>query len=358
MEPSRTLSSCPAWLLVAEKHRIFYCGIPKTGSTFWRRTLNIVENGQRFSSLYEFRNSHIKIKSLPLINGIRSKYTETTINSLLKNSMTFTFVREPYGRIFSAYNNKILNPNIMYWRLIGRKVVRTIRNQTSPDSLEYGHDVTFAELIQFLIFLYENQKGIDQHFSPMYKKCNPCEMQFDYLGKMESFYDDAHFIIAKLRKEFKDVYVQFGDFDTDTALDTAQGHVKFLYQALKATEGINYPIYNFFLRTWRDLQIRGHLSKHIDMPLSRAQASNITKEEFFELIKEALAQPMDRAETKEQRNEAMIQAYRTIPMKDLERLSKYVEQDCLLFGYDIRPAKLFDRENVSYDDNFNYFDTI
>ena len=357
-QSQKILSSLPK-LVFAENHGILYCGIPKTGSTFWRKTLKIVENEENFSSLYEFRNSETNMqKKLKTLNEFRSDINESAFRTIVGNATSFLFVREPYGRLFSAYNNKILNPNIVYWKFIGSRVVRTVRKHPSKDSLIYGHDVTFPEMIEFLVRAFENGKGIDQHFAPMHKRCKPCGMRFDYIGKMESFSADAHFIIAQMRRKYKDVYVQFGEFDSGTALDTAQGHVRFLFGVLKNTQNLNYPKYNFFLRTWRDLQVRGHLSKHIDMPLTKDQVSNITREEFFRLIKEALENPMNKTEVKQQRQEALIQAYKSVPLKLMERLKKYVELDCFLFGYDSRPAELFNREHSDDGGSFNYFDSI
>ena len=345
-------------LAIAEKHKIIYCGIPKTGSTFWRRTLKIVENEGQFSSLYEYRNSDAKLQRKVAKAKTLIEDNQISFTSFLQEALSFMFVREPYGRIFSAYNNKIFNPNYMFWHGIGRNVVKTVRKNPSVDSLKYGHDVTFPEMVEFLVTRFEQGQGIDQHWSPMFKRCDPCKIAYDYIGKMESFADDCHFLIAKLRQKYRDVYISFGDADTESALDTAQGHVNFLYGILKATKELSYPKYNFFLRTWRDLQIRGYLSKHIDMPMTREQASKITSEDFFSLIKIALEQPMNRTAVKLQRHEAMVQAYQKVSLANMERLAKYVEMDCLLFGYDLRPNELFQGNNDPDKNSFNYFDAI
>ena len=345
-------------LTIAQEHKLIYCGIPKTGSTFWKKTLKIIENKANFSSLYEYRNAETKLDTSLLKAKTLFEGDVLALHGFLKEALSFMFVREPYGRIFSAYNNKILNPNMMFWRGVGRNVIKTVRKNPSVDSLTYGHDVTFPEMIKFLVSRFENDQVIDQHWAPMYKRCDPCKLTYRYIGKMESFTDDARFLIAKLREKYKNVYIEFGDADTSSALDTAQGHVKFLYGVLKATKDLDYPKYNFFLRTWRDLQIRGYLSKHIDMPMTREQASDITSDEFFNLVKQALEMPMNRTAVKLQRQEAMIQAYRTVPLKDMERLSKYVKMDCLMFGYDLRPNELFHRNNEPDGSSFNYFDAI
>ena len=363
-EQQNTLRSKPFFLnsaqfFVAVNHEIVYCNIPKVGSTFWKRILQIVENKKTFASLYEFRNSDVKmpVRLIPAAE-FRSSMNKSAYESFLEEATSFLFVREPYGRIFSAYNNKILNPNIFYWRIIGRNVVKVVRENPSQESLEYGHDVTFAEMIKYLLYLYGHRRAIDRHFNPMSRKCDPCQMRYEYIGKMETFADDAKFIIAKMREKYQDVNIKFEEFDKETALDTAKGHTGFLFGVLKATQGITYPIHNFFLRTWRDLQVRGFLSKHIDMPLTSDETANITREEFFDVIKQALMQPMNQTEVKKQRNEAMMQAYRSIPLEDMLRLAKYVETDCLLFGYDPRPAMLFDREQFMDTEAFNYFDAI
>ena len=345
-------------LAIAKKHKVIYCYIPKTGSTFWKATLKIIENEGKFSSMYEYHNRNTTSeKSLVNANAL-FKNNPLSIKSFVTEALSFMFVREPYGRIFSAYNNKILNPNYGFWKKVGREVVKTVRKNPSFDSLVYGHDITFPEMIRYLVTQFEKGQKINDHWAPMIKRCDPCKLTYNYIGKMESFADDAHFLIAKLRQKYRDVYIDFGDADTGSALATAISHVRYLYGVLKVTKSLDYPKYNFFLRTWRDLQIRGYLSKHIDMPMTKRQASDITSEDFFNLIKEALEQPMNETAVKLQRQEAMIQAYQKVPLEDMERLAKYVRMDCLMFGYDLKPDALFQRNSHSNRVYFNYFDAI
>jgi len=59
-----------------------------------------------------------------------------------------------------------------------------------------------------------------------------------------------------------------------------------------------------------------------------------------------------------QRDEALMQAYATIPRDLLERLRKVILLDCKLFGYDDRPDLIFNAP--SYVDNLdhNYFEGL
>ena len=335
-----------------------YCAIHKTGSWFWSRTLKIIENDKNFSSLYELSSSKSDLKPLVSVKDFRSIHTQTEVELFLRKSVKFLFVREPYGRVFSAYNNKILVPNQVYWN-IGKNIVAAIRDNPSSESLKYGHDVTFAEYIKYLLIQFESGKSLDPHFAPMNTICDPCLYTFDYFGKLETFASDAEFIIEKLKEKNNNISVNFADFDKETAIDRVNGLTGYLFAKLRETQGIKYPSYNFYLLVWRDLQIAGHLSKDIDMPISKSeQILKVSEEEFINLVKDALSRPMNQTLVKKQRGEALLQAFRSVSKEDLERLSKFAKKDCILFGYDERPRHIFDQPTKPHQDTFNYFDAI
>ena len=280
------------------------------------------------------------------------------MEEFIKKSVKFVFVREPYGRVFSAYNNKILAPNPVFWNM-GKKIVAATRENPSNESLKYGHDVTFSEYIKYLLIQFESGKYLDPHFAPMNTIYDPCRYTFDYVGKMETFASDAEFIIEKLKEKNSNIQVNLADFDKETSIDRANGLTGLLFAKLRETKGIKYPSYNFYLRAWRDLQISGHLSKDIDMPISKGEEIlKLSREEFMKLIIDALSKPMNKTLVKMQRGEALLQAYRSVPKEDLERLSKFVKKDCILFGYDERPREIFDLSTLPHQDTFNYFDAI
>ncbi|XP_060551785.1 uncharacterized protein LOC132713287 [Ruditapes philippinarum] len=191
----------------------------------------------------------------------------------------------------------------------------------------------------------------------MLSLCDPCSIYFQYFIKLETLSDDARFLITKWRNDFDDVNLRFEDFEKETVIDTARVHVNFLFSTKKVLDEIKFPFIKLMLRTWRDLQIRGYLSKHIPFPFKETDAKTVTKNKYIEAIKIALKIPVNSKEVKLQREEALIQAYRQVSIKDMERLRQFVLEDCLLFGYDDRPAELFDRsKSVSRD--FVYLDGL
>ena len=349
--------SLPPYLYLGVNHSFVYCAVPKTGSTFWKHTLKLIEHDMNVSSTYDYQIARLQRFKLTFFGNFRSQNNAEVVEKFMAGATSFMFVREPYGRIFSAYTNKIYNTNMVYWNMIGTKVVKTVRHNPSNDSLRFGHDVTFAEMIKFLVLKYKAGRNVDRHFDPMQSRCDPCKMKYKYIGKMETFADDAHYIINVLNQE-KYKYSPLADFGKETALDISAGHVKFLYAVLAKTQDIKNSKYKFLLRTWREFQVRGLLSKTIEMPLTEKQASVIKANDYLNVIRTALQQPMNKTQVKLQRLEALIQAYRTVALEDLEILKKIVEPDCLLFGYEASPKWLFDRQHQDIDTSFNYFDAI
>ena len=318
-----------------------YCHIPKTGTSFLSTYLSGIEKDVR---LKEFRSLH----------------TQAEVEVFLRKSVKFLFVREPYGRVFSAYVNKIYVPNPLYWNM-GQEIIAATRDNPSNDSLKYGHDVTFSEYIKYLLMRFESGNFVDRHFAPMNTLCDPCRYTFDYFGKLETFASDAKFITEKIKEKNNNMSVNYVDFEKETAFVRVKERTKWLFKKLGATKDLKYPSYNFFLRVWRDLQIAGHLSKDIDMPISiDEQVLKPSKEEFINITMDALSRPMNQTLVKKQRSEALLQAYRSLPKEDLERLSKYVKKDCILFGYDERPRHIFDQSiaTLPHQDTFKYFDAI
>lgn len=344
------LDSNNSRILVEKIHNIYYCPIPKVSSTFWKRILTVFASQGKLKSPFDISLGGVNLSKL-------KQLSEEEKRNLKENGTSFIFVRDPYARLFSGYENKLYHANLLFWRATGRQVVHKIRGNYSDVYENFGFDVTFLEFIKYILYLSESGNHINIHFSPMNEMCDPCSTDFQYIGKLETLREDADFLISKWKNQFPEVFLHFDDFHMETAVDTASGRVNFLFQAKKILKEIKFPFIKMMLRTWRDLQIRGYLSKYINFPYTQRDADSITKDEFLEAVKTALSIPVNRSEVKQQRQEALIQAYRQVPLEDMERLRRYVLEDCLLFGFDDRPKILFNR-TVNVEDDFTYLDGL
>ncbi|XP_060555701.1 carbohydrate sulfotransferase 11-like [Ruditapes philippinarum] len=324
-------------LLTTPNQSILYCRVSKAGSTYTLITLN-----QTFDCDYNcLVNSSQRIWVLP--------YEKKKIE--IRNVYKFLFVREPYGRLFSTYSNKFYFPK-GNWHPIGTTIARTFRENPSNDSLKFGHDVKFSEFIRFVVEEFEVGHKMDVHIRPMAATCDPCRYDFDFIGKLETMSSD----FAYLKNEWKNrniIKKSREDLGIKTNLFSAMNRLKFTLHRIK---GSHIEIFNLYQRAWRYYQITAVISKHIGMPFSKNMT--IKLREFKQKLEKAkqMSDVYNTTAVKAQRHEAMVQAYSTVPLKDLERLKTFVREDCLLFGYDESPAWLFDRTlSTNATNTFNYF---
>lgn len=336
---------------IGENKKFVYCAVAKASSSFWRAALPLIENEKPPDYLYRWKGRMLNLETF------RSQHTDLESVQFFESATWFTFVREPYGRIFSAYNDKIFRPNLDFWKYTASYVIKLVRRNRTEDSLKIGHDVTFLELIQYIILRWKSGTFIDRHFAPMHSRCDPCRRKQIYVGKLETFVGDATFLISKLSNNTDYNHLLEMD-DSFSAAHTAHHRVHALFTLLNETQGLQYPRYKIFLRTWRDFQIRGILSKDTEMPLKESDASSITEKEFEKILITALEQPVNKTLVKKQRKEALLQAYSTIPREVLEDFRSYVEADCALFGYENTPKWLFQSDSSVKNVAFNYFDAL
>lgn len=334
--------------LIEKQHKILYCPIPKVGSTFWSIALTVIGSKKEKRSIFDLTLGDARLPKLPSLTADEKV-------SLIENGTSLIFIRDPYARLFSCYENKLYNADKAFWKTTGKEVVKYVRKSAS----KYGYDVTFPEFISYILHQHETFQSINIHFKPMHEICDPCKHEFHYIGKLETFKDDVEYIFDTWRNQFQNFNVTFDDFEKESAIHQAERHTTHLFQHKSlATNEIQYPFIKLMLRTWRDLQIRGFMSKEAKFPYGMtSNIEHVTKQEFFEEILKGIEATVNTTAAKLQREEALIQAYRGVPMSDMERLGMYVLEDCKLFGFDDRPRKLFDRSTPS-NNEFLYLDGI
>lgn len=321
---------------------MIYCTIPKVGSSFLRRLF------------YKFDNPHIgSIFNISASDAhIIGRYdlsdkTFPEIHHLLKTYNTFLFVREPYRRIFSAYVDKLFSPNPLFWSFFGKVIVHKFRASPANKSLECGHDVTFKEFIDFLIFSQEKNQYKNDHFDSMYEMSKPCQIDYKFIGKMETFEQDVKSIMTLANVTDTSMFDHLSD---DYNLDQVRDVVSHLFERRN-----NYikcmTLKEAMKRVWFAMQIRGIFSKDLEFP-NELSKEDINKEN---ILKEFMKANLESGEARKQnRRESMIEAYSTIAEDKMERLKAIVKPDCSLFGYDPEPEDIFKTKSLNTQ-HWKYF---
>ena len=153
------------------------------------------------------------------------------------------------------------------WKKLGTDVIREVRQNASQISLMIGHDVTFTELIQYVVTLWEQKRPLNPHLAPMKSLCDPCKNNFDFIGKLETMTADLEDLVDEWKYRglvSKDI-TPIAQLEHDVKYSRSFGRIYHMFETLKKYKS-QLSRYQLFRRTWSSYQIRGVILKEIDMP--------------------------------------------------------------------------------------------
>lgn len=332
-------------LTIDKKNRLVYCAIEKIGCTFWKRVFQIISGFRNVTDPFEIQGirayeGYLTAKGMPF----------DRIHHILTHSTKFMFVREPYERLLSGFIDKLFAPNAAYWSFIGTFVIQHFRPNATARAKRCGDDVTFEEFIQYFIHSQHNNMRRDAHFVPNFEHCRPCEIDYDYVGKLETFEEDTLFLLKELKLDEK---VKFDNFEKETERDAivdAADYVFSMQKAITRCMSMNEALF----RAYRKLQMRGIVSKDIPFPFSDDTSREIGINEYKQALLTAHADSGPSASRKTNRKETFLEAYSTLPRDLMLKLKEDLSIDANLFGYETYPDIL--QNANSYYPNFRYFD--
>lgn len=154
------------WLVVDLMENYAFCQVPKAANELWlmyfRKLKGLNDWNDPRKTFWSNRNSS------GLVFG--NDMSRHTLQVLLTQANLFKFgvVRHPLARFFSAFNNKIKNTDISYWR----------------DIFKVDRGITVEDFIMKLSSMDPWQ--VDVHFQPQYIICALDHIDYDYIGKYEN----------------------------------------------------------------------------------------------------------------------------------------------------------------------------
>ena len=174
-------------LIVDDRTHLLYCYVPKVGCANWKRIFNIL-----YGDYHSVENiSAVNHSSMKLL----SSYSDQEIAYRLKNYFKFMFVRHPMDRLLSAFRNKFGEHFKTFEAKYGVHIVRNFR--PNPPAHTKGDDVTFAEFLSYVAST--NNNLLNEHWSPYIDLCQPCFVDYDYVGHFEFLEEDASFLLSTLK---------------------------------------------------------------------------------------------------------------------------------------------------------------
>ena len=107
----------------------------------------------------------------------------------------FTFVREPFERILSAYKDKFVHLRRVDHKILefhGREILKNFRPNASKSALGKLDDITFREFIEYLVTKGSNKSTpvMDWHWDNYVNICGMCAVSYNFIGHYETFDQD------------------------------------------------------------------------------------------------------------------------------------------------------------------------
>ncbi|XP_064098703.1 carbohydrate sulfotransferase 11-like [Macrobrachium nipponense] len=117
------------------------------------------------------------------------------------------FVRSPFERVVSAYRDKLeflTGEERFDFPTYFKKLLNDRFGQTL-DAVDTDSKVTFEAFVKFVISQNEDAEEdritLDPHWRSIHTLCNPCDIDYDFIGKFEHLTEDSRYLFKWLRIE-------------------------------------------------------------------------------------------------------------------------------------------------------------
>ncbi|MBN3271544.1 CHSTC sulfotransferase, partial [Polyodon spathula] len=200
-------------LIVDDRHGIIYCYVPKVACTNWKRIMivlseSLLNQGIPFLDPLEIPREHVHNSSVHFtFNKFWKRYGKFARHLMkikLKKYTKFLFVRDPFVRLISAYRSKFEIENEEFYRSFAVTMLKRYTNHTTPpksvvEAFAAGIKPSFSNFIQYLLDpRTEEHMPFNEHWRQVHRLCHPCQINYDFVGKLETLDEDAEYLLSLL----------------------------------------------------------------------------------------------------------------------------------------------------------------
>lgn len=127
---------------------------------------------------------------------------------VLEEYTKLLFVRHPLERILSAFRNKFEGTaatSIQFQKSYGRQIINRFRKKVDGRLINSLDGVTFEEFIKYLMepaasLQFNHWQSYQEHWEPINGLCNPCSVNYDFIGLFENLVEESNIILKKFSK--------------------------------------------------------------------------------------------------------------------------------------------------------------
>ncbi|KAM9780194.1 carbohydrate sulfotransferase 12 [Neosynchiropus ocellatus] len=201
-------------LIVDDRHGVIYCYVPKVACSNWKRIMIVLSESllrdgvpQRDPQavprdLVHNSSMHFTFNKFWRRYG---KFAKHLMKVKLKKYTKFIFVRDPFVRLISAYRDKFEQRNENFYQKFAQVILRRFANQPTPpatvdEAAAAGVHVSFSHFVRYLLDPQtEKAAPFNEHWRQVHRLCHPCQIQYDFVGHLETAEEDAEHLLRQLR---------------------------------------------------------------------------------------------------------------------------------------------------------------
>jgi len=179
-------------MLVDEKNKFLLCFVQKVASTSIKKYFSILTGKNlNVSSDSNITAFHLKAND-ELFRVSPMFYSDKQLDDQYFKSI---FVRHPFLRLISAFKDKgekSRSEEPYFYAKYWDKIMKDVRGDQNVNNNSVP---VFREFVQLL--LTTNPFQYDEHWAPYWTRCEPCYVEYDFIGKLETSEEDFKFITNK-----------------------------------------------------------------------------------------------------------------------------------------------------------------
>ena len=274
----------------------------------------------------------------------------------------FTFVRNPYSRIYSAFCDKILVGAIPS---INHHIVSTNNNLTGESvPITSLLNTSFSDTLLYAAGRYTPY--VNTHFEPEHSFCHTCSIQYEYIGKMETFDQDIRYILKSTNQS--DMLETYANRKKDGYGKDLGAFKEVIWRTFYIVKHEDFywdktscQVKDIIFRcVWKLFKLRGFISDHVHYPVSVDEIfCDFDMKMFEKWTRKAVRKSGSKEELKAQKRKYYLEAFRSVPLSVLKVFRNSVQQTCDMFGYDCSPPDIFHGrkdgdEKISLFTDINY----
>lgn len=191
-------------LMISNEKQVLYCFLPKVANTNFRRVflgLQGVVPKPEVPNISGYDIYFTYDKKFKYLSGLSQELKQ----NILERYRKFVVVRDPLERLLSGYRNKFFHPNENHKAEYHNNAVvfyakhPKARQEHNMRMSFKDKEMTFEEFLTYWTDVFDANEFLNEHFVPSYLLCNPCGINFDFIGKYETINTEVKYIFDQLK---------------------------------------------------------------------------------------------------------------------------------------------------------------